>query len=153
MMVSGMNEEQRQYIRHPASIPIVYALAAPARDHANPANVLKEPLCNISLGGLCFRSDLPLEQGTAIVVTINLVRPLFQEQARVVWCRQSDDQHYDIGVQFLDRNTGSRARIVEQICHIEQYKHDVGKNEGRNLSGEEAAIEWIRQYADDFPHP
>lgn len=87
------------------------------------------------------------------MVKIDLVRPMFQGRARVVWCRRSDELHYDVGVQFLDTNTGSRARIVEQICYIEQYKHDVFEGEGRTLSGEEAAIEWIHKYADDFPRP
>ena len=150
-MVPDLNEDQRQYIRHPASIPIVCELAAPAGEHANAANAVKEPLRNISLGGLCFRSDHPLNQGTTIVITIDLVRPVFQEEARVVWCRRNEDEGYNIGVQFLDHNTGSRARIVEQICHIEQYKRDVRDHEDRNLSGEDAALEWIHRYADDFP--
>ena len=44
-----------------------------------------------------------------------------------------------------------RARMVEQVCHIEQYKHQVLKKEGRKLSGEEAALEWIQKYAPQFP--
>ena len=41
--------------------------------------------------------------------------------------------------------------MVEQVCHIEQYKKEVLKNEGQGLSGEEAAVEWITKYAKDFP--
>jgi hypothetical protein len=41
--------------------------------------------------------------------------------------------------------------MVEQVCHIEQYKADVLKKEGRELTGEEAAKEWILKYAKDFP--
>ena len=41
--------------------------------------------------------------------------------------------------------------MVEQICHIEQYRREVLKKEGRRLSSEEAASEWIVKYASDFP--
>jgi hypothetical protein len=146
-----MSEEKRQYIRHPSNIPIVWERTGTVSQLSDAANSLKEPLRNISLGGLCFQSDRFLEQGTAIMVKIDLVRLVFQGQARVVWCRRNDELHYDVGVQFLDTDTGSRARIVEQICHIEQYKHDVLEGEGRTLSGEEAAMEWIHKHADDFP--
>lgn len=139
-----MNEQKRQYIRHPASIPIVC-------ERTNATNAFREPLRNISIGGLCFRSACVFEPDASITVKIDLVRPVFRGQARVVWCHRSDDQHYDVGVQFRDPKTGARARIVEQICHIEQYKQDVLEGEGRHLSGEEAAIEWIHKYADDFP--
>jgi hypothetical protein len=150
-MEFDMSEEKRQYIRHPASIPIVCECTDMANESTSTANALKEPLRNISLGGLCFLADCAFEPGTSIMVRIDLVRPVFRGGARVVWCRRSDDLHYDVGVQFQDPNTGARARIVEQICHIEQYKHDMLEAEGRHLSGEEAAIEWIHKYADDFP--
>ena len=44
-----------------------------------------------------------------------------------------------------------RARMVEQVCHIEQYRHEILKNEGRKLSSEAAALEWIQKYAPLFP--
>ena len=43
------------------------------------------------------------------------------------------------------------ARMVEQICHIEDYRQSVCRVEGRRLSAEEAAVEWIAQYAAQFP--
>ena len=41
--------------------------------------------------------------------------------------------------------------MIEQICHIEQYKADVLAKEGRQLDVEQAAREWIYKFADDFP--
>jgi hypothetical protein len=41
--------------------------------------------------------------------------------------------------------------MVEQICHIEDYRQSVCRVEGRQLSAEEAAVEWIAQYAAQFP--
>jgi hypothetical protein len=43
-----------------------------------------------------------------------------------------------------------RARMVEQICHIERY-HRQQLSDGRFVSEEEAAIEWIAKYAGQFP--
>ncbi len=42
--------------------------------------------------------------------------------------------------------------MVEQVCHIEEKKL-VSLTGGRALSTKEAAAEWIRKYAPDFPHP
>lgn len=140
-----MNAEKRQYIRHPSDIPIFYKLI-------DKSVFREQPLRNISLGGLCFRTDRHLNPETLILVQIDLVRPIFQENARIVWCqKRRGETSYDVGVRFLTQNTGSRARIVEQVCHIEQYKKDMLEYQGRELSGEEAAIEWIEKYADDFP--
>jgi hypothetical protein len=43
--------------------------------------------------------------------------------------------------------------MVEQICHIERYRNDVAQREGRQLTAEEAALEWISRYASSFPNP
>ena len=70
--------------------------------------------------------------------------------ARVAWCRK-DNEHYEIGIEFLDRDEATSARIVEQVCHIEHYKQEVRESEGRDLSSEEAAREWIKRFAASFP--
>jgi len=41
-------------------------------------------------------------------------------------------------------------RMIEQACHIEHYRK-VWSEKGRQLSAEEAAKEWIEQYAAAFP--
>ena len=40
--------------------------------------------------------------------------------------------------------------MTEQICHIEHYKQEVMKREGRRLDCSQAAMEWIDKYARDF---
>jgi hypothetical protein len=42
--------------------------------------------------------------------------------------------------------------MVEQVCHIENYKKEVYQTEGRLLTAEEAAVEWIHKYASQFPN-
>ena len=136
----------RGYIRHPADIPIEFQ-----RDMQSPDQ--HETLANVSLGGLAFHSHVALDVGAVIRVRIPLRQPAYETRARVAWCRSIDpiDHVYDIGVELIDPENGFRSRMVEQICHIEHYKREVLRNEGRELSGEEAALEWISKFADRFP--
>jgi hypothetical protein len=41
--------------------------------------------------------------------------------------------------------------MVEQVCHIEDYRRSVLRTERRELSLDEAAAEWIAKHAADFP--
>ena len=43
--------------------------------------------------------------------------------------------------------------MVEQVCNIENYRRDVEQREGRKLTTEEAAKEWIKRDASSFPNP
>ncbi len=133
----------RKYIRHPSNIPIEYDLEEVVAEK-------REYLNNISKGGLSFQSNRHINTGSLIQIRIPIREPVFEAKGVVVWCRKNNS-YYDVGVEFRDLNAGFGLRMVEQVCHIEQYKKDVLKNEGRELSGEEAAIEWITKYAKDFP--
>lgn len=133
----------RQYIRHPAEVPIEYRVLGV--DHAK-SNVLK----NISQGGLCFNADQQLEPGAGIRLRIPVQDPPFEVVGVVRWCRPVRDG-YDVGVEFADAADAFAVRMVEQVCHIEQYRSEVLKTEGRKLSGEQAAAEWIQRYAKEFP--
>lgn len=133
----------RNYIRHPSDIPIEF--------RHEPVSALETPhLQDVSRGGLSFTSHTPVEVETVIRVRIPYVEPAFEAPCRVSWCNTQDD-HYVVGVEFLEAEDEYRARMVEQICHIEHYKKEVLAREGRELSGEEAAREWIHKYAKDFP--
>jgi hypothetical protein len=133
----------RNFIRHPSDIPIeIHHLAQAApREHR---------LNNISIGGLSLQADQYLEKGTWIDIKIPVSRPPFETKARVVWCKKKGDQ-FDIGVAFDEEKEAFRARMVEQVCHIQHYKKEIAEREGRILDGREAAQEWIAKYAKDFP--
>jgi hypothetical protein len=133
----------RQFIRHPADIPIEVS-AGDQLAHAT------RHVYNVSLGGLAFQSDCELEPGIVVEVRIPFVRPMFETRARVVWCRAREGG-FELGVQFLDPEDAFRARMVEQVCYIETYKNVVFQTEGRILTTEEAAMEWIGKYASQFP--
>ncbi|UCE88458.1 MAG: PilZ domain-containing protein [Pseudomonadota bacterium] len=135
--------EHRSYIRHPSDIPVEFRLEGGE-------SASTTPLANVSRGGVSFTCDRPIAAGTVISVCIEFVQPRFEARGRVAWCHEEDDG-YSIGVTFLDPRDAYRARMVEQVCHIEQYKKDVREREGRTLDGRTAALEWIRKYAAKFP--
>lgn len=146
----------RKYIRHPSDIPISFCVSE--------ANVpVSHRVKDVSVGGLCFSSDSPVRRGTAIRIRIPLVlQPLgageevaqsagFDAEGVVAWCRR-EAKGYAVGVQFADPSARFGMRMVEQICHIEHYRADIFQSEGRSLTSEEAAREWIERYAAEFPH-
>ena len=136
-------EESRKFKRHEADIPIEVCLTDLVAHK-------KEYLNNISFGGLSFKSRESVEKGTLIDIRIPLVRPMFESKGKVAWCRKEDDV-FNIGVEFVTPADGFKLRMLEQICDIEAYKKEIRKKEGRHITGEDAAIEWINKYADKFP--
>ncbi len=133
----------RDFIRHPSNIPIDFQLEELVTDGS-------EYLKNVSEGGLAFHSAVTLEPGTTIRIKIPLMSPVFQAIGKVTWCHPIQNM-FEIGIQFLDEDDSFRARMVEQICHIEQYKQEALEKDGRHLSGEQAAVEWIQKFATHFP--
>lgn len=133
----------RQYLRHPTDIPLRYILADQSWGG-------RELMRNVGHGGLCFSNCDPLAIGTVLHISIALHGLPFEADGVVVWCHEDLDG-YEIGVRFRDEETEFAVRMVEQACHIERYKHEVLEREGRHLSGEQAAVEWIDRYAGSFP--
>jgi hypothetical protein len=133
----------RLYIRHPTDIPIDFQLGGRA-------SAQRKKLTNYSEGGLCFLADDEIEPGTEIHIAIPITPPQFHATGMVVWC-QKEDNCFLIGVKFVEEQTAYAVRMIEQLCYIEHYKQTIKTEEGRILSGEEAALEWIEKYAGKFP--
>ncbi len=129
-----------QYIHHPADIPLAYKLGT-ATQPPSPSNPLP---------GLSFECEQALSPGTSIHIAIPLADAQFEADGIIAECHPESD-HFYIAVQLQDQTSPFLLRMVEQACHIQHYKIDILKNEGRALSDEEAAAEWISQYASTFP--
>jgi hypothetical protein len=136
----------RQFIRHPSEIPIEIQCASES-------SYVQRPTQNVSYGGLAFLSDTAIELDAIIGLRMPHLRPAFElPAARVAWCHQ-EGSSFAVGVQFLDAAEAFQVRMVEQVCHIESYRRDVEQREGRQLTAEEAAEEWISRHASSFPNP
>ncbi|MFH1368502.1 MAG: PilZ domain-containing protein [Elusimicrobiota bacterium] len=112
-------------------------------------NISKECLNNISIDGLSFRFDFLIPKGRLININIPMRRTIFAMKGEVVWCEQKSGA-YDIGIKFSEASDVFKAKIYSQICRIEDYRQEVFEKEGRQLSFNEAAKEWISKFAGDF---
>ncbi len=109
-----------------------------------------QTITNVSLGGLAFISQTPLEVLQRVRLSIPHLRQDTHLVGNVVWCDKSG-KNYEVGIEFEKSRDMFRLRMIEQICHIEHYRKEVERLEGRSLSAQEAAGEWISKYAGDFP--
>jgi hypothetical protein len=147
-----LDNDSREYIRHPSDIPLQYTLID------KPAHSTKSTH-NVSLGGLSFSANEDLKINSWLTITIPVNNDEFEVEAQVRWCRDNTNLSlvtsytdlFDVGVQFSDSLDAFSIRMVEQICHIEHYKKAVLKEQGRELSNDEAATEWIEKFAPEFP--
>ena len=135
---------KRRFIRHPSALPVSYR-------NRSVDDVAVTSMKDVGLGGICFRCREPIDPGTVLELTVPDLddpRPL---RGRVVWCRRRG-REYETGLSFATEAEVFHARMVEQVCHIEAYRKRVRLREGRELSSEGAAREWIAKYAHHFPH-
>ena len=133
----------RQFVRYRADIPVSLQYE----------NMLYEfKLQNVSLGGIACIGEQEIPQGTVVTVNFDLLRPVYISEEKVVWCRPIEDEDglYEIGLEHMGERDRSRLIMVEQISHIEHYRNEIKLSEGRDLSGSEAAREWIEKHVESF---
>ncbi len=131
----------RSYIRHPTNIPIQVSTSEYDASHVRARN--------LSAGGLCFTTMEQVRVGARVDFWIPVVQPEYQGSGVIVWRRQASPKGYEVGVRFTTEDEYFRARMVEQVCLIEDYRQRLALK-GRMLTSEQAALEWIARYAADF---
>lgn len=135
---------ERRFIRHPSRVPISYDLPDGDDRHRD------EALRNVSDGGVCFFSREPLEQGATIRLRVPVFSDHFEADGTVAWCRHHGNG-FEIGVAFASEQDRFAVRMVEQLCYIEEYRARVEREQGRSMSSEQAAAEWVARFAGEFP--
>lgn len=140
---SVRSNPRREFLRHTVDVPLEV-------ERVGESTALSERGLNVSHGGLAFVSTVCPAVGEILRIRIRTVEPVFEARARVAWCRPEGEQ-YLVGVQFLDAGAAYRSRMVQQVCSIENYRKEVQEREGRVLTSQEAAAEWITRYAGRFP--
>jgi hypothetical protein len=131
-----------EFIRHPNGLPIRFRhCQAPERtpNHLNPSS-----------GGLRFLSDRQVPKDIFLEVSIPIHDWTYQFVGRVVRTRCFGTVH-ELWLCFGSHADAFQARMAEQICHIEAYRNAVRKRDGRTISSEHAAMEWVAKYAACFP--
>jgi PilZ domain len=131
----------RTYIRHPTSIPIQVCANEQAESRAQ--------VRNLSTGGLSFVTDKPVKVGAVVDFEIPVTKPDYHGRGVIVWRREQSPEQFVVGIRFTSDNEYFHARMVEQVCQIEDYRQRLALK-GRNLTSEQAAIEWIEKYSGNF---
>ena len=144
-VMATLFKEKRSFILHPISAPL--KLHIPTE---------KEPVSSealdLSLGGLSFLWRNQLLRGETINLSILIKEKAFSINARVVFSKEDRKTgKYKTGVCFMDRPSAFKAKIAEEALEIIEYRKNLSKEMGRNISEEEAAKKWIRQFAAQFP--
>jgi hypothetical protein len=135
---------KRQFIRHTVHVPLEISQVD--------GEVAAAESVNLSYGGLAFQVEECPDRGQVLELRIPSVEPPFETRVRVAWCRPEEDG-FLVGAAFLDPKDAFRARMVQQVCTIENYRREVERDEGRTLSAAAAVAEWIRRFGGRFPDP
>ncbi|MBT3294540.1 MAG: PilZ domain-containing protein [Verrucomicrobia bacterium] len=139
--------ERRKFFRHPTSVPIECRVDG----HGDYA---PHEVRDVSHGGIAFVSDRPYELGDIVELRYPTLTHPETVRGMIVWTVAADGgaspTHIN-GLSFSDPSARYHGRIVEQICHIEDYRIEQRKQQARDLTHGEAAAEWIAANAADFP--
>ncbi len=100
--------------------------------------------------GIYFWNKRRLRPGTMVTLSIPLRGETQEFEGEVVAVRQQAGG-YEIGLWLSTEEDACRARIVEQICHIECYLKERQVREGQSGDREQRAHEWIDRFAAHFP--
>ena len=135
----------RQFVRYHADIPVSLQFESTQHEFM---------LQNVSLGGMACIGETEIPKGSTVTVNFDLLRPEYVSEEKVIWCRPFNDedgrQIYELGLEHLGERDRSRLVMVEQISHIEHYRNEIKLSEGRDLSGAEAAREWIDKHVESI---
>jgi hypothetical protein len=134
----------REYIRHPSKIPLVIVPHSTRQQ-------LSLKLNNMSEGGLAFDSPVEFHVNSLIKIKMPSTKPVFKVDAVVQWCRELKGC-FEMGVRFLDPDDAFRVRMVEQVCHISEYRKEAQKESGKRMAWNKASEEWIAKNGGTFPY-
>ncbi|MDA0576828.1 MAG: PilZ domain-containing protein [Verrucomicrobia bacterium] len=143
----SQHDERRRFIRHPACVPVrCEKQGVIAGDH--------HELRDISDGGPSFLAPESYEPGDLLLVEFPTLKSRIGLSGEVMWAypeKAGTPARYATGLRFLHPQTFLKARIIEQLCHIEAYREAQQRECGRALTSSEAAREWIALCASRFP--
>lgn len=131
--------EQKIFIRHPDEFPIELDLQ---ESH--------QTISDTSQLQLVCHSEKPFHSGEAIAIKIPSIASQLEVSGTIDSCENTPNG-YELGITFNGSDALNRIRMLEQLCYIQRYRNHVLKVEGRTISNQDAALEWIGKYAHLFP--
>ena len=148
-MLGQDSVEQRRFIRHPVSLPLKYKVTGEEYlDKNKSRNSLTK---NISRGGLLFTAKRPVKAESLIAIRMPFQEKIFDVRAKVVHCtRDFKGKLYNIGVCFQNPDEAFKVRLIEQMYLICEYRDLRSVQLGKNISLQDASLEWIKKYSEKF---
>lgn len=132
----------RPFIDHPPQIPLHYhAVAGAAPDKRGAAGI-----------GIRFAGHRAVNCGCVLEVCIALNGEVHRFRG-IVAAIARERSSYNICLWIRGKRQAFAARMAEQLCHIEGYRHMRTQQKGYDMGADEAALEWIERFAADFPDP
>lgn len=126
-------------IDHPASQPLYYRIEPDL-------HLPERRQCGLLLR---FHSRRPLFRGTRLELRVPIADQVHTFHGEIV--RGWEGEHAPrVQVWINHREEFFAVRMVEQLCHIAHYRQNIERREGRAISDEEAANEWISRFASAF---
>ncbi len=112
--------ERRGSLRVHSQIPLSFSVINAAQSQLVTENIFNSQTQNISDGGLAFRTDLPLEVGDELQVSLDLISSqLVSTGAWVVRSKLDDLELYSIGLEFLGLNRKTRNQFQRFLARYE----------------------------------
>jgi hypothetical protein len=138
---------KRCFIRH----PVTFTVQCRKEGHREATTY---EMRDISFGGMSFVSSDCYAPGDLIEMTFPVHTVRNRIPGEIIWSSPLGLQPgtlFSNGLKFLCKHVLFMARMIEQMCCIEQYREAQTRQRRRTLSGDEAAREWILMCAARFP--
>ena len=87
-----------------------------------------------------------------IDITIPVKEKIFDVRAKVIYSKEDKKSaRFLTGVSFTDFPSAFKARLAEEVLQILEYRKTISRELGHEVSEEEAASKWVRDFASRFP--
>jgi len=141
--------ERRHFIRHPLSWPLTYKVINPGS--AKNREDIYAQTRDVSIGGLLFPGKHPVEPNSLIAIKMPFEDKLFKIKAKVIRCiNNPETKLYDIAVSFYRLHEAFKAKMIEQIYLISEYRDLLILQSGKEVSLAEASRKWVKRYSERF---
>jgi c-di-GMP-binding flagellar brake protein YcgR len=141
--------ERRHFIRHPLALPLIYKIIKPGSDKS--WEDLQSETSDVSTGGLLFPAKHAVATNSTIVIKMPFEGKMFNIKAKVVRCvNNPETKLYDIAVSFFRLHEAFKAKMIEQIYLISEYRDLLSLQSGKEILLEEASRKWIKRYSERF---
>ena len=146
-------QERRSVVRHAIELPIRYRVLSERRQMSGTRSQLTNPqkTKNISDSGLLFLATEYFKVGTLLELSLPVKEKVLTIEGCVVHASQdSESGLFRTGIHFPKIDSVFKVKLAEQVYQIDQFRKSLSRQEGRLVSEEEAAHQWIEEHSSDF---